>query len=114
VRPLSGRRRAYLEFAGLVYAANNEFFRSFALAMEHSREAAELAERHGWAGEPAAAAFQAAGDLVGEHDVGELGLVVRPRPGVAALALQVAEVEFGAGACGLRIDQVPSAPVWRG
>jgi len=46
--------RPYLEFTGLVYAANNEFFRSFALAMEHSRQAAELAERHGWADEPAA------------------------------------------------------------
>jgi LuxR family maltose regulon positive regulatory protein len=46
--------RPYLEFTGLVYAANNELFRSFALAMEHSRQAAELAERHGWAGEPAA------------------------------------------------------------
>ena len=46
--------RPYLEFTGLVYAANNEFFRSFALAMEHSRQAAELAERHGWADEPTA------------------------------------------------------------
>jgi LuxR family transcriptional regulator, maltose regulon positive regulatory protein len=46
--------RPYLEFTGLVYAANNELFRSFALAMEHSRQAAELAERHGWTGEPAA------------------------------------------------------------
>jgi LuxR family maltose regulon positive regulatory protein len=47
-------RRPYLEFTGLVYAANNKFFRSFALSMEHSRQAAELAERHGWADEPAA------------------------------------------------------------
>jgi LuxR family transcriptional regulator, maltose regulon positive regulatory protein len=46
--------RPYLEFTGLAYQANNEFFRSFALAMEHSRQAAELAERHGWADEPAA------------------------------------------------------------
>src|SRR5262249_58443898 len=46
--------RPYLEFTGLVYAANYEFFRSFALAMEHSRQAAELAERHGWADEPTA------------------------------------------------------------
>ena len=46
--------RPYLEFTGLAYAANNEFFRSFALAMEHSRQAAELAEQHGWADEPAA------------------------------------------------------------
>src|SRR5262245_19711871 len=47
-------RRPFLEFTGLAYAANIEFFRSFALAMEHSRQAAELAERHGWADEPAA------------------------------------------------------------
>ena len=46
--------RPYLEFTGLVYAAAIAFFRSFGLAMEHSRQAAELAERHGWADEPAA------------------------------------------------------------
>jgi LuxR family maltose regulon positive regulatory protein len=45
--------RPFLEFTGLVYAAN-EFFRSAALAVEHSRQAAELAERHGWTDEPAA------------------------------------------------------------
>jgi LuxR family transcriptional regulator, maltose regulon positive regulatory protein len=43
--------RPYLEFTGLVYQANLEFFRSASLAMEHSRQAAELAERHGWTGE---------------------------------------------------------------
>jgi len=46
--------RPYLEFTGLVYAANNEFFRSFALSAAHSRQAAELAEQHGWTDEPAA------------------------------------------------------------
>jgi len=46
--------RPYLEFTGLVYQASIEFFRSFAPAMEHSRQAAELAERHGWADEPTA------------------------------------------------------------
>ena len=45
--------RPFLEFTGLVYAAN-EFFRSAALAVEHSMQAAELAERHGWTDEPAA------------------------------------------------------------
>jgi LuxR family maltose regulon positive regulatory protein len=45
--------RPYLEFTGLVYQATLEFFRSAPLAMEHSRQAAELAERHGWTGEPA-------------------------------------------------------------
>jgi LuxR family transcriptional regulator, maltose regulon positive regulatory protein len=45
--------RPYLEFTGLVYAASLEFFRSFALAEEHSRRAAELAEQHGWADESA-------------------------------------------------------------
>ena len=45
--------RPYLEFTGLVYQATLEFFRSASLAMEHSRQAAELAERHGWTGEPA-------------------------------------------------------------
>jgi LuxR family transcriptional regulator, maltose regulon positive regulatory protein len=46
--------RPYLEFTGLAYQAAIAFFRSFALAVEHATEAAELAERHGWAGEPAA------------------------------------------------------------
>jgi LuxR family maltose regulon positive regulatory protein len=52
---LAGRiGRPYLEFTGLAYQAAIEFFRSFALAAEHSRQAAELAERHGWTDEPAA------------------------------------------------------------
>ena len=46
--------RPYLEFTGLAYQAAVGFFRSFALAAERSRQAVELAERHGWAGEPAA------------------------------------------------------------
>jgi LuxR family transcriptional regulator, maltose regulon positive regulatory protein len=46
--------RPYVEFTGLVYQASIEFFRSFALAEEHSMQAAELAERHGWTGEPTA------------------------------------------------------------
>jgi LuxR family transcriptional regulator, maltose regulon positive regulatory protein len=46
--------RPYLEFTGLVDQANIEFFRSAALAAEHSRRATELAEQHGWADDPAA------------------------------------------------------------
>jgi LuxR family transcriptional regulator, maltose regulon positive regulatory protein len=46
--------RPYLEFTGLVYAANLEFFRSFAVAVEHSMQAADLAELNGWSDEPAA------------------------------------------------------------
>ena len=45
--------RPFLEFTGLVYAAS-EFFRSAALAAEHSRQAVELAEQHGWTDAPAA------------------------------------------------------------
>ena len=45
--------RPFLEFTGLVYAAS-EFFRSASLAVEPSKQAAELAERHGWTDEPAA------------------------------------------------------------
>jgi LuxR family maltose regulon positive regulatory protein len=48
--------RPYLEFTGLVYAAVIKFYRSFALALERGRQAAELAERHGWADEPAVGA----------------------------------------------------------
>src|SRR6516162_3817430 len=45
--------RPYLEYTGLVYTAS-ELFRSAAVAAEHSRQAVELAERHGWTDEPAA------------------------------------------------------------
>jgi LuxR family transcriptional regulator, maltose regulon positive regulatory protein len=46
--------RPYLEFTGLAYQAAIAFFRSFALAVERGRQAAELAEQHGWTGEPTA------------------------------------------------------------
>ena len=46
--------RPYLEFSGLAYQAAADMHRSFARAAEHSRQAIELAQRHGWAGEPAA------------------------------------------------------------
>jgi LuxR family transcriptional regulator, maltose regulon positive regulatory protein len=46
--------RPYLEFTGLAYQAMHEFYRSFARAAERGRQAVELAERHGWTGDPAA------------------------------------------------------------
>src|SRR5215469_7260488 len=46
--------RPYLEFTGLAYQGPIEFFSSFALAVDRGRQAAELAERHGWGDEPAA------------------------------------------------------------
>jgi LuxR family transcriptional regulator, maltose regulon positive regulatory protein len=46
--------RPYLEFTGLAYQAAIEFFSSFAVAVEWGKQAVELAERHGWADEPAA------------------------------------------------------------
>ncbi len=46
--------RPFLEFSGLAYQAVVEFERSFARAAERSRQAIELAERHGWTDEPAA------------------------------------------------------------
>ena len=54
--------RPYLEFSGLVYAAAIAYYRSFALALERGRQAAELAERHGW---PDAAAAGLASLTVG-------------------------------------------------
>ena len=45
--------RPYLEFSGLAYLAAAETGRSFARAAEHSRQAIELAGRHGWSDEPA-------------------------------------------------------------
>src|SRR5262245_52503779 len=51
---LAGRiGRPYLEFTALACQASFEFVRSFALAVERGRQAAELAWRHGWTDEPA-------------------------------------------------------------
>jgi LuxR family transcriptional regulator, maltose regulon positive regulatory protein len=46
--------RPFLEFTGLAHLAAVEMFRSYARAAEGSRRAIELAERHGWASDPAA------------------------------------------------------------
>jgi LuxR family maltose regulon positive regulatory protein len=46
--------RPYLEFAGLAYQASAEVFQSFSLAVEHGRQAVELAAQHGWTDTPAA------------------------------------------------------------
>jgi LuxR family maltose regulon positive regulatory protein len=46
--------RPFLEFTGLAHLAPVEMFRSYARAAERSRQAIELAERHGWASDPAA------------------------------------------------------------
>ena len=45
--------RPYLEFTSLAQQSNVEIYRSFALAAERTREAVELARRHGWTDEPA-------------------------------------------------------------
>jgi LuxR family transcriptional regulator, maltose regulon positive regulatory protein len=45
--------RPFLEFSGLAYLAAN-VYRSFARAADRSRQAIELAERHGWTDEPTA------------------------------------------------------------
>jgi LuxR family transcriptional regulator, maltose regulon positive regulatory protein len=46
--------RPYLEFSGLAYQAVSEIPRSLLRVAERSRQAIELAERHGWTDEPAA------------------------------------------------------------
>jgi len=46
--------RPFLEFSGLAHLAADEIWRSFAQAAERSRQAIELAERHGWTDEPPA------------------------------------------------------------
>ena len=63
----------YLEFTGLAYQAVIELERSFSRAAERGRQAVELAERHGWADEPAAGrAYMAiAGALTGQGRPGE-------------------------------------------
>jgi LuxR family transcriptional regulator, maltose regulon positive regulatory protein len=61
-------RRPYLEFTGLAHRATIEIYRSFARTAERSRQAIELAERHGWTDEPAAgvAFLYFGGALVGQ------------------------------------------------
>jgi LuxR family maltose regulon positive regulatory protein len=81
--------RPYLEFTGLVYQANLEFFRSAPLAMGHSRQAAELAERHGWACGPA---FGLASMNIGSV------LAWQARPDEGESWIQQAERVLGAGA----------------
>ena len=44
--------RPYLEFASLVHWARAELARSFALVLEPSRQAIELARQHGWTDDP--------------------------------------------------------------
>jgi LuxR family transcriptional regulator, maltose regulon positive regulatory protein len=66
---LAGRiGRPYLEFTGLAHQAAIEIFWSFARAAERSRQAIELAERHGWTDDPAAGIAYAmlAGALVSQ------------------------------------------------
>jgi LuxR family transcriptional regulator, maltose regulon positive regulatory protein len=46
--------RPFLEFSGLAHQAVIETYRSFGRAAERSREAIELARRHGWTDEPTA------------------------------------------------------------
>jgi LuxR family maltose regulon positive regulatory protein len=46
--------RPFLEFSGLAHQAVIETYRSFARAAECSRQAIELARRHGWTDEPTA------------------------------------------------------------
>jgi LuxR family maltose regulon positive regulatory protein len=46
--------RPFLEFTGLAYQTAAGLYQSFGRAAERGRQAIELAERHGWADEPAA------------------------------------------------------------
>jgi len=46
--------RPFLEFTGLACQAGIELFRSLPAAAERSRQAIELAQRHGWTNDPAA------------------------------------------------------------
>jgi LuxR family maltose regulon positive regulatory protein len=99
--------RPYLEFTGLAYQATIGFLSSFARAVERGRQAAELAERHGWADEPAAgvASLIVGGVLTWQGRLGEaepwmqraeralraeaepaVGLLIRTMRGVLELA----------------------------
>jgi LuxR family transcriptional regulator, maltose regulon positive regulatory protein len=92
--------RPYLEFTGLAYQAAIEAFRVLPGAEEHSRQAIELAERHGWTGQTAAGvAYTALGGALawqGQLHEAEAWLqraefIVRPEAeAVAALAVPCA------------------------
>jgi LuxR family maltose regulon positive regulatory protein len=57
--------RPYLEFTGLAYQAGIEISRSFSRTAELSRQAIDLAERHGWTDEPRAGlAYMALGAVL--------------------------------------------------
>ncbi len=76
--------RPYLEITGLAHWAMVTAFRSFALAVEQSSQAVDLARRHGWTEEPIAAAAYAvlAGAMVwqGRLDEAEPWLERAERP----------------------------------
>src|SRR5205823_5575222 len=60
--------RPYLEFMGLAYQSAIEASRSLPGAAEHSRQAVELAERHGWTDETVAGvAYAALGGALAWH-----------------------------------------------
>jgi LuxR family transcriptional regulator, maltose regulon positive regulatory protein len=90
--------RPYLEFTGLAYQSAIEASRSLPGAEEHSRQAIELAERHGWSDETAVgvACTALGGALAWQGRLEEAAtwlqradLTVRPEAeAVAALALQ--------------------------
>jgi LuxR family transcriptional regulator, maltose regulon positive regulatory protein len=67
--------RPYLEFTGLAHQAPHEFYHSHERAAERGRQAIELADRHGWAGDPAVGvACQAVGLVLvwqGQPDAAE-------------------------------------------
>ena len=80
--------RPYLEFTGLAYQARHEFYHSLARAAAHGRQAIELAERHGWTGDPAAGMACTAVGLV---------LVWQGQPDAAEPWVQRAERTLTAG-----------------
>ena len=90
--------RPYLEFTGLAYQSAIEASRSLSGAEEHSRQAIELAERHGWSDETAVgvACTALAGALAWQGRLDEAAvwlqradLTIKPQAEeVAALAVQ--------------------------
>jgi len=90
--------RSYLEFTGLAYQSAIEAARSLPGAEDHSRQAIELAERHGWSDETAAgvACTALGGALAWQGRLDEAAtwlhradLAIKPEAeAVAALAVQ--------------------------
>ena len=101
--------RPFLEFSGLAHQAVIETYRSFAQAAERSRQAIELARRHGWTDEPTAGtAYVMLGAALAWQ-----GRIEEAEPWVQRAERTVrAETELAAGVSGPPCPRCAGAGAW--